>query len=229
MGEFIKVMEEKSDEELIQILLVERNDFDQKAIIDAIEVAKARNLSIDYEEILTGYSELGLKAKDNSASKMIRFLHFIIDFTIMYFITAIIGLLIFVLTEDNEIAFPIVGIVFVAVRFLYYYTLENKYNRTLGKFITGTKVVGINGDKPNDSAILARTICRFIPFDFVSFLGEGWHDSLSETKVVKVSKIDETKILDSKMEINTEMIKESEVKKGFDDDIHKIWNEINKD
>jgi len=74
------------------------------------------------------------------------------------------------------------------VSIIIYYTLsEFIAGRTLGKLITGTKVVNENGGKPSFDTALLRTICRFIPFEAFSFLGDqaiGWHDTLSKTRVV---------------------------------------------
>ncbi|WP_417198809.1 RDD family protein [Bizionia sp.] len=65
--------------------------------------------------------------------------------------------------------------------------MEIKFQKTLGKFITKTKVVKLNREKPNPSDIINRTICRFIPFDGISYLfvKNGLHDYLSKTKVIK--------------------------------------------
>jgi len=65
--------------------------------------------------------------------------------------------------------------------------MEIKFQKTVAKFITKTKVVRLDGSKPNDSEIIARTICRLIPFDGISYLfvKNGLHDYLSKTKVVK--------------------------------------------
>ncbi|BCX48140.1 RDD domain-containing protein [Haloferula helveola] len=72
--------------------------------------------------------------------------------------------------------------------FLYYAACESIFGRTLGKLITGTKVIDENGAKPSFLRALARTVCRFIPFEPFSFFGSeqrGWHDSITRTWVVK--------------------------------------------
>lgn len=71
---------------------------------------------------------------------------------------------------------------------LYYLISEAVFGRTLGKLITGTKVIDSNGNKPSFQKILIRTFARLIPFEQFSFLANdarGWHDSLSGTWVVK--------------------------------------------
>lgn len=69
----------------------------------------------------------------------------------------------------------------------YYSVLEGLTSRTLGKFITGTYVVTDEGLKPSFPTILGRTLCRFIPFEALTFLisSVGFHDRLSHTRVVK--------------------------------------------
>ena len=74
---------------------------------------------------------------------------------------------------------------------VYYSFLEAATGRTIGKFITKTKVVDENGKRPDFGTIVLRSLCRFIPFEPFSFLGaesSGWHDKLSKTWVIDVSK-----------------------------------------
>ena len=72
----------------------------------------------------------------------------------------------------------------------YWIFFEYGFGKTPAKFITKTKVVSINGKKPNLGQVMGRTFCRFIPFEPFSFLGSkavGWHDKLPETRVVNDS------------------------------------------
>ncbi|GDX97311.1 hypothetical protein LBMAG47_29760 [Planctomycetia bacterium] len=76
----------------------------------------------------------------------------------------------------------------VFLTLLYYIVFEAITSRTLGKLITGTRVVNAVGLPPSFGQIIGRTLCRFIPFEMFSFLGtptRGWHDRFSETYVVK--------------------------------------------
>jgi len=71
----------------------------------------------------------------------------------------------------------------------YYILFEATAGQTIGKMLTKTKVVDSNGNKPAFSTILLRSLCRFIPFNPISFLfalDGGWHDQLSKTKVVEL-------------------------------------------
>ena len=81
------------------------------------------------------------------------------------------------------------------VMFIYYFAFESLTGgRTLGKYITGTKVLTWYGERPSAGRIAKRTLCRMIPFNHFSFLEEnprGWHDSISDTVVVEVSKYEQ--------------------------------------
>jgi uncharacterized RDD family membrane protein YckC len=72
----------------------------------------------------------------------------------------------------------------------YYIVMEGMFQRTIGKMITGTRVVRIDGGRPSLGQVVGRTFARLIPFEAFSFLGGngypvGWHDSLSGTRVVR--------------------------------------------
>lgn len=76
-----------------------------------------------------------------------------------------------------------------SILLVFYCFFEGIWARTPGKFILGTMVVNAAGERPSFGQIFKRTLCRFIPFDAFSYLGEGrWHDSISKTQVVHVRK-----------------------------------------
>ena len=62
---------------------------------------------------------------------------------------------------------------FFVILCLYYFIMELTLGKTIGKFFTGTKVVNLNGGKPNSSEIAIRTLCRFIPFELFTFLNKN--------------------------------------------------------
>lgn len=71
--------------------------------------------------------------------------------------------------------------------FGYYFVFESIFQRTFGKFITGTKVITATGGKPDIATIAKRSLIRLIPFEPFSFLGPkvcGWHDKWTGTFVV---------------------------------------------
>ncbi len=76
------------------------------------------------------------------------------------------------------------------VSMIYFVALEGLTGRTIAKFITKTKVVDSDGNKPSLGVVFMRSLCRFIPFEAFSFFGSdvsGWHDTLSKTTVVNVN------------------------------------------
>lgn len=67
----------------------------------------------------------------------------------------------------------------------YYIFFEGIWARTPGKLLFGTVVINEAGGKPSLGQVIGRTLCRFIPFEAFSCLGErGWHDSIPKTHVV---------------------------------------------
>jgi uncharacterized RDD family membrane protein YckC len=138
------------------------------------------------------------------ASKGKRFANFIIDYIGQLIIGGAIGIAMAIISEitgDYEYVAWIdtmgtlgeyaLGIVILIV---YYMVFETITGRTLGKYITNTKVLTEDGQKPEADKILYRTLSRMIPFEAFSFLGEegrGWHDSIAKTVVVDVKKYNE--------------------------------------
>ena len=78
----------------------------------------------------------------------------------------------------------LLGYVLVFAAFIgYYYVMETKFQRTVGKFgMTKTKVVQMDGTQPSNGTILVRTLSRLLPFDRLSYLfvKNGLHDYLSK-------------------------------------------------
>jgi uncharacterized RDD family membrane protein YckC len=127
-----------------------------------------------------------------------RFLNFIID-AICYYIFAFLlggmmGIVLALTAPERATTFfdnklIMYGFGFI-VLFTYYTLSESISGRTIGKLITGTKVINERGETPSFSTIALRSVCRFIPFEAFSFLGNdaGWHDTLSKTSVVEIPK-----------------------------------------
>ena len=70
----------------------------------------------------------------------------------------------------------------------YYIVCETFFGVTVGKLITGTRVVATQGGKPSLKQIVGRSFARFVPFEPFSFFSTpaiGWHDSWSGTRVIK--------------------------------------------
>ena len=96
----------------------------------------------------------------------------------------------FIFEDEGSPVFGLLSMItYVLIHFLYYGICEAIFQRTLGKLITGTKVTAIDGSKPKFLRIMGRAAARLIPFDAFSYLGgpEGWHDTISKTRVVDKS------------------------------------------
>jgi len=152
--------------------------------------------------------------EDHRASKWARFANFIIDRIVVYFIFFTFGAVSVLLFEVLNIEFfinitdqlatlskfediLITSSVYILYVFLMEYLAKGK---TIGKYITGTKVISIDGTEPTIQDYFIRTISRLVPFDGLSFFGEnGWHDSWSNTRVI------DTKKYNAQLNIKTEI------------------------
>jgi uncharacterized RDD family membrane protein YckC len=192
-NEFAKVMSERTDEELIKIVTVERENYNPTAIEAAeVEVEKRKIETTKFAEIkekATTEKIQKQKVDSNVVGSGTRFVNFLIDFIVWLFIAFILNFAITLLFDpENLDLFQIVVYVLLLGTFLGYYAImEIKFQKTVGKFVTKTKVVKMDGGKPENSDIITRTFCRIIPFDRLSFLfvRNGIHDFLSKTKVIK--------------------------------------------
>ena len=181
-------MSKRTDEELIKVVTIDREDYDPLAVAAAEEEIENRNLdAVKIEQVENEVkTELAEKKQvdDKAVSSLIRFIHFIID-TVVWFTIAVIliDLTLHRLFNNHTLSWLLLFAIFIG----YYYIMEVCFQKTVAKFITKTKVVTNNGSKPSKSDILIRTLCRLIPFDRVSFLfiRNGIHDKLSGTRVVK--------------------------------------------
>lgn len=122
-----------------------------------------------------------------------RFLNMIID-TFGYLLLAMVVGVVLTFTGGDEIIDKINDYAFGFLLMSFYFVpLEAIWGRSLGKLITRTKVVNLEGKPASFGQICGRTLIRFVPFDAFSFLGgnghpQGWHDKWSNTKVVSLKK-----------------------------------------
>lgn len=129
--------------------------------------------------------------------------HFFIDIICMQLlflpIQFVLGLLI-IATAQNEIAaltYNFYASIFGLILYpLYYFFFEYKFQKTPGKWVTGTIVVNEYGEKLNASETLTRTIIRLVPFEAFSCFSDsnrGWHDKWSNTYVLLKKEYEEIK------------------------------------
>ncbi len=128
------------------------------------------------------------------ASKAKRLLNALLDYLgIIILLTVFFAILILLGGEDlvvnrhssSDVLQKIQGVLgFFAYYLIMEYYLEGK---SFGKFITGTKVVMLDGQAPDLKAVCSRVVARFIPLEPLSLLWtdhRAWHDKLSGTIVV---------------------------------------------
>jgi len=190
---FKQVMSERTDKELIKIVTVDRKKYKPEAIEAAeLEIEKRKIDTNKIEKIKKETTTEKLKndnIKSNTVGAGTRFLNFIIDLFVWSIIITIISIIIepFITTTD-KLTYNIIAYLLIFGSYVAYYSImEIKFQKTVGKFLTKTKVVKMNGEKAENLDIVARSFYRLIPFDRISFLfvKNGIHDFLSKTNVVK--------------------------------------------
>jgi len=141
-------------------------------------------------ELAAGLPELGPDLAP-AAGMGARFLNFIIDGIIVRIvITALVVAVLAAGGDASEEASALAMVLALVGMVAYYVVLEASFGWTVAKLITGTRVVRFDGHKPRWPQVIGRTFARFIPFEPFSLLfssaTQGWHDSLSGTRVIKV-------------------------------------------
>ena len=125
------------------------------------------------------------------ATRWSRFINYIVDSFVIYFIY-IVGFWIiswFFLDNKNDDVFWVFAVIITLMIPLYYIICEAVWWKTLGKLITRTKVLDETWWKASLGKIIWRTVCRIIPFERFSYLFNSerpiwWHDSISGTITV---------------------------------------------
>lgn len=141
-----------------------------------------------YRSPLTDVSEATANRAIVLASKGRRFGTFVVDYICFIVVSFCSGVLIALTFGEAgvgamaQIPDMVLGWIVFA---LYYIFFEGLWARTPGKLLFGTVVVNQSGGRPSLGQVVGRTLCRLIPFEAFSCLGErGWHDSIPKTYVV---------------------------------------------
>jgi uncharacterized RDD family membrane protein YckC len=64
--------------------------------------------------------------------------------------------------------------------------------RSLGKYLTGTRVVNLDGSRIKLKTSMFRNLVRLVPFEPLSIFGKNrslWHDRWSDTRVLTVKPV----------------------------------------
>jgi len=150
------------------------------------------NTSSPYQPPLAAVSDQAPQLALQPASLWLRLANALIDYFMFWLL--LVGVIAVLALSLSESAFDALfqgfsgNLMGLAVMLLYYIVMEAFFARTVGKFITGTKVVDESGGPVGLGQVVGRSFARFIPFEVFSYFGDdkrGWHDSLPRTRVVK--------------------------------------------
>lgn len=129
------------------------------------------------------------------ANNWLRLANYLIDL-VLYYIGFIVLFTVVILATQSEAIItwidelpPFVDRVIGMVIYAIYMTLVEGFSRgrSLGKLITGTKVLRWDNQPFSWGNALGRSFSRIVPLEFLSALwGSPWHDTWTGTRVVKV-------------------------------------------
>jgi uncharacterized RDD family membrane protein YckC len=187
-----KKVKNRSDSEVPKV--EEKNDFmdfnellEEKANTNSEKVIEGKNIDSEIEKENPNETNKIVNPEILKVSRKIRFLHFTVDLLLAYAFSFLVGYLFGIyqlahIVVDNQFLFGCIVI------FVFYFSQEYFFGKTVGKFITKTHVVDKKGNKPSLILFVVRTISRLIPFDAITYLSKekrGLHDIISTTYVIK--------------------------------------------
>lgn len=159
-----------SDEDLLEIVERKPRDYRKEALDYASEELDARGISF-----ALAIAEAEKDQLEKLASPGKRFLNIPLDSVLIliswFVVVAFVG------SANGLLCFGVV--------FLYNLAFETTIQKTPGKFLTHTRVLMLDGSKPDSASIAARTLIRFVPLEpWLLREGKWWHDKWSDTQVV---------------------------------------------
>ncbi len=138
------------------------------------------------------FQENSLNLEYCRASMSKRFVNYIIDSIVVFIILFLIAFTLEILypgliSESNigSLSERLVGIISYGI--IMSFTEIVSQGKSIGKLITGTKVIEEDGSSLSIGKAIIRNFIRAIPFDAFSAFGnpcKPWHDSWSQTIVV---------------------------------------------
>lgn len=137
----------------------------------------------------------------NDASRGQRILNYIVDnvimrFTITYVTGYGIGFILGTLFPEmmreinhnnNKFFLYVMAYIIVCVNYIIYYTVSEKLfkGQTIGKLVTGTRAIRDDGQDLTIKDAFLRSVSRLVPLEPFSAFGVPWHDSWTQTRVVR--------------------------------------------
>ena len=139
------------------------------------------------------YQEIDLSYCRASSGK--RFANYIIDTIVFYIVAFGLGIVIGILKPNllvgvDDLSLRLVLLLFYGIVMFMTEAMSN--GRSIGKLITGTRAVNVDGTDMSFQKAFVRNIVRAIPFNALSAFGTPsipWHDRWSDTMVVDEKKL----------------------------------------
>lgn len=132
-----------------------------------------------------------LNAQVAAVSLWIRMINLIIDIFCIWIFGFLMGIVLGMFSVGfnfTDLWHNMENYILLPLYFLSYYVFfELSWSRSIGKIFTKSIVVDTSGRRPSFKQIIIRSFCRLIPIDPFTFFGKrstGWHDTISNTRVV---------------------------------------------
>ena len=119
-----------------------------------------------------------------------RLINLLVDWAGIFALSFVVGVLMYMFNLGHILENSHDLVVGAALCLIYYWPQEALTGRTLGKLVSGTRVVDLNGEPIGWGRALKRSLVRLVPFEAFSFLTEnrprGWHDAWTGTRVISL-------------------------------------------
>lgn len=117
-----------------------------------------------------------------------RVLNFLVDTLLIFFISYAVFRIRNWYVVYYHVNYYNFGWFFFGILLIYYTFFELLFSRTPGKWLSYSKVVDLQNNRPSIIAICIRSMTRLIIIDlfFIPFLDKPLHDYLSRTKIVEI-------------------------------------------
>lgn len=203
-NQFSKIMSTMTDKELVNVVTINRDDYQPLAIETAEKEIFDRKIDIENFENFKGELSLEktnkLQLEETILNKRIKnyiqIISFSIDLIAIIFITLISAYLLDFLTPyfDEKTIKKLLVFVVILPYFIYFIVLDLNFQKTLGKYITRTKVVNKLGDRCSLGQIAGRTVFRILPIFFIGPFRKSnlnlfnYLDSFTDTVIISDNK-----------------------------------------
>lgn len=114
-----------------------------------------------------------------------RFLNYLVDVIVYYVAMFVVGMIIGLGGGRGASGTGMIYLIAIIIFFGLYFVEEAfMKGKTIGKLLTGTRAVTLDGEPITPKMAALRTIIRLVPFEPFSAFGIPWHDNWSQTIVI---------------------------------------------